>query len=278
MAPTADPPGAIVPGERIEVPGIGVLEIEHVTQRNWSRVAPARSGARRYFVKQFIDRIGRWHQRGFDGDASTAALLGCNIAGVRVLPALHKDVERLLVVFPYVEMTTIDSFTGRHRDRIHEVAIADRVGTAMADILRARRSTEQPDRVDVWKGLDPKNLGVAPDGTLWVFDFGPLTTLSLREAAALAVAAGLLSRWVARPGRHLVAPERRILRGVCEPLVSMTDLEHVQRSLDRHRSLRLREPQREGLAGMGTRLAILTIGRVHWWAAEREARRLFRSR
>lgn len=261
-------------GERLEIEGVGSAEIRSLTQRNWSRVAVAHTNDERYFVKQFVDRIGRWHRQGFVGDAETVARLDDRVAGVHVLPIMRRDDDRLLTVSPFIEMTTIDSLSGRNRSRDGEVA--RRVGAALAAILEERTSPEHPTDVEVWKGLDPKNLGLADDGTLWVFDFGPAKTLSRHDAAALAVAAGLLCRWVARPGFHLVAPERPILRGVCEPLVPMTTLAAVQLSLRQHRELRLREPQRAGLAGTAARLGIRSLGKIYWRAAEREAERLFR--
>ena len=261
-------------GERLEIEGVGTAEIRSVTQRNWSRVAVAHSNDERWFVKQFVDRIGRWHRQGFVGDAETVAALDDRVAEVRVLPIVQRDDTRLLTVSPFIEMTTIDSLSGRNRTRDGQVA--RRVGAALAAILEERTSPERPTHVDVWKGLDPKNLGLAADGTLWVFDFGPAKTLSRHDAAALAVAAGLLCRWVARPGFQIVAPERPILRGVCEPLVPMTTLAAVQHSLRQHRDLRLREPQRAGLAGTAAKLGVRSLGKIYWRTAEREAERLFR--
>jgi hypothetical protein len=89
------------------------------------------------------------------------------------------------------------------------------------------------------------------------------------------MAAGLLCRWVARAGTHLVWPERDILRAVCEPLADLTELEQVEHELAKHAALRLREPQRTGLAASATRLGLRTLGRIHWAAVQREARRLY---
>ncbi len=167
-------------------------------------------------------------------------------------------------------MQTIDSIgtaTSKHREP------AAKVGEALAELLETRRIDDQ--RVAVWKGLDPKNIGWTADGDLWLFDFGPLAELDTAEAAARVMAAGLLSRWVARPGLHLVWPERCILRGVCEPVARFTDYERVHEELRQHAELRMREPQRVGIAATATRLGLQTLGRIHWWAVEREARRLF---
>ncbi len=260
-------------GRHLEVAGVGKAEILQVTQRNWSRVGVAECDGQRFFIKQFVDRVGRWHYRGFGGDAETSAQLGEEIAGIRVVPIMQHDQARLLTISPFIGMTTIDSISRRNggRDGVH----AARVGRALAAILEERTVPDGSDDVVVWKGLDPKNLGWSDDGTLWVFDFGPPTRISRHDAAGLAVAAGLLSRWVARPGLHLLSPERPILRGVCEPLAPMTTLAEVQDALERHKVLRLREPQREGLAGTATRLGVRTLGRIHWHAVNREAKRLF---
>jgi hypothetical protein len=122
--------------------------------------------------------------------------------------------------------------------------------------------------------MDPKNIGWSDDGTLWVFDFGPLVDIPLHVAAARVMAAGLLSRWVARPGLHLVAPEPWLLRGVCAPLAPLTDLEEVEKVLRQHHDLRQREPQRQGAKAFATRIGLNTLGRVHWAVLNREARKL----
>lgn len=258
-------------GERLAVEGIGELTVSSLTQRNWSRVGVATRGDDRYFVKQFIDRVGGRHDRGYEGDRVTQEMLGDRVGEeLRVVPVLGRVRDRLVTVSPLIPMQTIDSIgraTARHREP------AGKVGAALADILRDRAIGQG--RVAVWKGLDPKNIGWTDDGELWLFDFGPPAELDTSEAAARVMAAGLLSRWVARPGFHLVWPERSILRGVTEPVAPFTNYELVHDELRQHAELRMREPQRVGLAAAATRLGLHTLGRVHWWAVEREARRLF---
>lgn len=258
-------------GERLDVEGLGELTVESFTQRNWSRVGVAHHGDDRFFVKQFIDRVGGRHDKGYDGDRSTQELLGDRVGeSLRVVPVVGRMLDRLITISPLIPMHTIDSIgtaTARHREP------AAKVGAALADILRERDIGQG--RVAVWKGLDPKNIGWTDDGDLWLFDFGPPAELDTSEAAARVMAAGLLSRWVARPGFHLVWPERSILRGVTEPVAPFTNYELVHDELREHAELRMREPQRVGLAATATRLGLRTLGRVHWWAVEREARRLF---
>jgi hypothetical protein len=258
-------------GEKIDVDGLGTLEITTFTQRNWSRVGVASLGDTRYFVKQFIDRVGGRHDKGYDGDRATQEMLGEKVGTtLRVVPVVGRVQDRLIIVSPLIAMHTIDSI-GRARAKHREPAA--KVGSALAEILDERRV--DGGRVSVWKGLDPKNVGWTDDGDLWLFDFGPPAELDVEEAAARVMAAGLLSRWVARPGLHLVWPERCILRGVSEPVAKFTDYERVHAELRQHAELRLREPQRVGIAATATRLGLRTLGRVHWWAVEREARRLF---
>jgi hypothetical protein len=258
-------------GERIEIAGLGSIEISTLTQRNWSRVGVATHGDTRYFVKQFIDRVGGRHDKGYDGDRASQEMLGETVGtSLRVVPVVGREQDRLITVSPMIPMHTIDSI-GRARARHREPAA--KVGAALAEILEERRV--DGDRVSVWKGLDPKNIGWTDGGDLWLFDFGPPAELDVAEAAARVMAAGLLSRWVARPGLHLVWPERSILRGVSEPVAKFTDYERVHAELRQHAELRLREPQRVGVAATATRLGLRTLGRVHWWAVEREARRLF---
>ncbi|MDW3220182.1 MAG: hypothetical protein R8F63_16335 [Acidimicrobiales bacterium] len=258
-------------GEELDVPGVGVVTVESFTQRNWSRVGMAAGEDRRYFVKQFIDRVGGRHDKGYEGDRVTQELLGERVGeSLRVVPILGRLTERLITVSPLIPMHTIDSIgtaTARHREP------AAKVGAALADILRERAIGQG--RVAVWKGLDPKNIGWTDDGDLWLFDFGPPAELDTTEAAARVMAAGLLSRWVARPGLHLVWPERSILRGVTEPVAPFTNYDLVHDELREHAELRMREPQRVGIAATATRLGLRTLGRIHWWAVEREARRLF---
>lgn len=271
-APTALQPVRV--GEIVDVDGLGPITIDRVTQRNWSRVALGHRGDERFFVKQFVDRVGGRHDRGYDGDRRSQELLGDEVLpGVRVVPVAGRVPDRLITVNPHIDMTTIDSINQawpRHREP------ASKVGEALAQILRDRTVAADPNKISVWKGLDPKNVGWTPEGDLWVFDFGPPKVLSRSAAAARVMAAGLLSRWVARPGLHLVWPERSILRGVCEPIAEFTTFEAVDRELAHHAALRLREPQRVGLAAAATRLGLRTLGRIHWAAVEREARRLFR--
>jgi len=259
-------------GEKIAVEGLGPIDIQSFTQRNWSRVGVATGPAgEKYFVKQFIDRVGGRHDKGYNGDWRTQETLGDRVGStLRVVPILGRVPDRLISVSPLIPMQTIDSIgtaTRKHREP------AARVGAALADLLEERRIDDE--HVAVWKGLDPKNVGWTEDGDLWLFDFGPLAELETAEAAARVMAAGLLSRWVARPGFHLVWPERGILRGVCEPVARFTDYERVLAELRQHAELRLREPQRVGIAATATRLGLRTLGRIHWWAVEREARRLF---
>lgn len=262
---------AFTVGETLEVPGLGPITIRSSTQRNWSRVGVADGEHGPYFVKQFIDRVGGRHDKGYEGDRATQQMLGDRVGdALRVVPVLARLTERLITVSPLIPMHTIDSIgtaTAKHREP------AAKVGAALADILRQRDIGQG--RVAVWKGLDPKNIGWTDDGDLWLFDFGPPAELDTTEAAARVMAAGLLSRWVARPGLHLVWPERSILRGVTEPVVPFTNYDLVHDELREHAALRLREPQRVGLAATATRLGLRTLGRVHWWAVEREARRLF---
>lgn len=258
-------------GDELEVDGLGTITIESYTQRNWSRVGVASMGAEKYFVKQFIDRVGGRHDKGYDGDRATQETLGDRVGPLlRVVPILGRIPDRLIAITPLIPMQTIDSIgTARPQHR----APAAKVGAALASILEERKI--DGDRVAVWKGLDPKNIGWTDDGELWLFDFGPPAELDTDEAAARVMAAGLLSRWVARPGFHLIWPERGILRGVTEPVASFTSYELVRSELQQHAELRMREPQRVGLAAAATRLGLQTVGRVHWWAVKREARRLF---
>ncbi|MEZ5246664.1 MAG: CDP-glycerol glycerophosphotransferase family protein [Acidimicrobiales bacterium] len=265
----------IEPGEVLEIPDHPPLVIESVIQRNWSRVGIASNDDGRFFVKQFIDRIGRSHERGYDGDEAALAAVGDRIGDVRVVPVVGRIPERLITVSPFVEMSTLESISRRHRKG---AADARRVGQAMADILLACRLEDDPDTVRTWKGMDPKNIGWSDDGTLWLFDFGPLVDIPLHVAAARVMAAGLLSRWVARPGLHLVAPEPWLLRSVCAPLAPLTDLHEVEKVLRQHHDLRQREPQRQGARAFATRIGLNTLGRVHWAVLNREARRLLADR
>lgn len=263
-------------GQTITIDGAGDFHVIEGIQRNWSRVAVATKGGERFFLKQFVDRVGRSHRRGFDGDQQTIDELGSEVLpGLHVVPVVGRREDLLVTVSPFIEMTTIDSITrGRARHRFE----AARVGEALVEILTTRTVEGRPDDVAVWKGLDPKNIGWTDDGTLWVFDFGPPKVIPRERAASRVLAAGLLSRWVARPGFHLVSPERSILRGVCEPLVPFTTLESVERELRQNQELRMREPQRTGAAAAATRFGLATVGRLHWSALEREARRLFADR
>ena len=88
-----------------------------MTQRNWSRVGVAECDGQRFFIKQFVDRVGRWHYRGFGGDAETSTLLGEEIAGIRVVPIMQHDQARLLTISPFIGMTTIDSISRRNGGR-----------------------------------------------------------------------------------------------------------------------------------------------------------------
>ena len=260
-------------GERMEVPGVGPVELGPVLARNWSHVAPATGpSGEQLFVKQFVDRVGRAHVRGFEGELRTRASLdGAALPDVSVLPVLAEHPERLVLVFRYRVLTTIDSIPLARRA---DGRAARAVGEALDRILEARRDAERPDVVHVWKGLDPKNVGWDGDRRLWIIDFGPPAELRLADAAGRLVAAGLLSRWVARPGPHLVWPERSILRGVCEPIAHRTTLAEVDRRLDQNHALRRLEPQRRGARARLVRIGLDTVGRAYWATARREARRM----
>lgn len=272
--PFTDAPWVLRVGQSLEVAGLGALIVRSVSQRNWSRVGIAECGGDRYFVKQFIDRVGGRHDKGFVGDKRSLTLLGeCVGDFVRVVPVLGEVPERLIVVSPFIPMETLDSI-GRAGRKHGEHARM--VGRALADIFRARTIAESDGtRVAVWKGLDPKNLGWTDDGDLWLFDVGPPVELAIDQAAARVVAAGLLSRWVARPGLHVIWPERAILDGVSAPLLPFTTYPLVSRELDKHVELRLREPQRSGVRKVAVRLGLRTVGKIHWRRVRREARRLF---
>lgn len=260
-------------GRSITIEGVGSIEIRSTTQRNWSRVAIGRRGDDTVFVKQFVDRVGRSHPRGFEGDQRTAERLGDEVVdGVRVVPNVGRDPHQLIAVYPYIEMATIDSIV---KVGPEHARTAGRVGEALAAILGSRLVDDPPGHTDIWKGLDPKNIGWTPEGQLWIFDFGPPTLVERRVAAARVLATGLLSRWVARPGMHLLRPERVAIEGVCRPLTPYTTFESVDRALRSQRELRMREPQRTRLAATATRLGLQTLGRVHWAAVRYEARRLF---
>ncbi|MCH7788803.1 MAG: hypothetical protein IH940_05110 [Acidobacteria bacterium] len=100
-------------------------------------------------------------------------------------------------------------------------------------------------------------------------------TMPRADAAARVAAAGLLSRWVARPGFHVLRPERALIRNLCEPIASLTDRDRVNRELGLHAELRLREPQREGIAATATRFGLLTLGRIHWFVARQQCNKIF---
>lgn len=260
--------------EQLDVPGLGTIRIGAVTRRNWSHIAPATGpNGERLFCKQFVDRLGAAHQSGYAGELATRALLtGTDLPEVQVIPVVGQHDDRLVMVSPHLDMITIDSIpVARRKDRVR----AEAVGYALARILDARRVPGQPDMVSVWKGIDPKNIGWDSNGQLWIFDFGPASVLPISGAAGRLVAAGLLSRWVARPGPHLLWPERTILHGVCAPLAPLTSYEEVERRLTQNHDLRRREPQRTGKRAAATRLGLNTVGRVYWATARREARRLF---
>ncbi|MEM7142428.1 MAG: hypothetical protein AAF548_15495 [Actinomycetota bacterium] len=258
-------------GETIDVPGCGPLVIESIAQRNWSRVGVATGPDGRYFVKQFVDRIGRRHARGFEGDRATLAEIGECVGGVNVVPVIGRLDERLITVSPNIEMYTVESISGPKRRGLEP---AQRIGQAMADILTSCAIDDRSGYVRIWKGIDPKNIGWTEDGTMWVFDFGPPAEVPLDIAAARVVAAGLLSRWVAKPGRHLISPERWLVRGLCEPVAPMTSRVEVEKILQEHHDLRQREPQRTGMQAMAIRAGLNTLGRIHWRVLRSEAARL----
>jgi hypothetical protein len=264
----------LLSGESLDVEGLGRIQLGEVTARNWSHVAPATGpSGEQLFCKQFVDRLGAEHHAGYIGEARTRELLaGTTLPAVEVVPIIGHNDERLVMVSPHVDMITIDSIpVARSKDRVR----AEAVGHALAAILDARRLPDDPQRVAVWKGIDPKNIGWDDSGRLWIFDFGPPAELSINGAAGRLVAAGLLSRWVARVGPHLLWPERTILHGVCAPIAKFTTYDEVERRLTQNHDLRRREPQRTGKRAAATRLGLNTVGRVYWATARREARRLF---
>jgi hypothetical protein len=261
-------------GEELNIEGLGRVRLGEVTARNWSHVAAATGpSGERLFCKQFVDRLGAEHPAGYTGEKRTRELLaGTTLPAVEVVPIIGYNDERLVMVSPHVDMITIDSIpVARSKDR----AQAEAVGHALAAILDACRLPESPERVAVWKGIDPKNIGWDDTGRLWIFDFGPPSELPIDGAAGRLVAAGLLSRWVARIGPHLLWPERTILHSVCAPLAQFTTYEEVERRLTQNHDLRRREPQRTGRRAAATRLGLNTVGRIYWATARREARRLF---
>ena len=128
-------------GDLIEVPPLGRLRITSVTQRNWSRVGEATDASnRRWFWKQFVDRVGNAHRRGLQGELSTREQLGQGeIPALEVVPLAGTVPDHLLLVFPHIPMATIDTIRqAHHRHR----GPAQRVGQAMADIIEARRSPD----------------------------------------------------------------------------------------------------------------------------------------
>ena len=273
-APTSESIAPLSTGERVHVPEIGDIRVGEVTCRNWSRVAPAVGpDGEELFCKQFVDRVGAIHVSGYAGELKTRERLSHDqLPDVEIVPVVGTVDDRLIMVSPRIDMMTIDSIPVA-RSIHREPALA--VGAALEAILDTRRLPNDPSTVAVWKGIDPKNIGWDRDGKLWIFDFGPESELSITSAAGRLMAAGLLSRWVARPGPHLVWPERTILRGVCAPISRFTTYEEVDRRLVENHELRRREPQRTGARATATRLGVNSLGRVYWAHARREARRLF---
>lgn len=273
-AHTADTYAPLVTGERVRVPDLGDVRVGEVVRRNWSRVALAAGpNGEELFCKQFIDRVGGVHVSGYTGELKTRARLEQDrLPDVDIVPVAGTVDDRLITISPRIDMMTIDSIPvarSVHRDS------AQAVGAALEAILDTRRLPDDPSRVAVWKGIDPKNIGWDRNGKLWIFDFGPESELPIDAAAGRLMAAGLLSRWVARPGPHLVWPERTILRGVCAPIARFTTYEEVDRRLVENHELRRREPQRTGKRATATRLGVNSLGRIYWAHARREARRLF---
>lgn len=213
------------------------LAIDQRQQRAWSRVGFGRLDGEPVFVKQFVDRWGKAHRVGFDGEVATAADLartGALPAGVLAIPAAAVAGDDLITVSPVVDLVTWDDMTYRRSaERRSHAAI---VGAALDRTLR-HRSAEG--RARTWKGLEAKNFGALtdPDGRLCgccaVFDLGPPVTGPVSRAGARVVAYAFASPLARRVNADALLTSSSMVLELVRPLAWSTTTELVDEELSK---------------------------------------------
>ncbi|NNE74429.1 MAG: hypothetical protein HKN26_12250 [Acidimicrobiales bacterium] len=248
------------------------LIVGSLTQRNWSRVARGRHDGQDCFVKQFIDRTGAVHAKGLAGELATQGWLVADPPpDVTVVPVRAHSTERHVLVYPFVEMRTVDQLAV---DGDLPAALASRLGTVLRSVLNA---VDNSGCVTVWKGLDIKNLGVGPaerngGQPIYLFDLGPTVTVTQADAAASVVTSILLMHWSREPRRNGLLAHAETVLNLAGAISPLTTHERVQQRLQDMFDLRRHETQeRSRLRAEALRIGMETAGRLYWRRARAAA-------
>ncbi|MFK7739351.1 MAG: hypothetical protein AB8H80_03435 [Planctomycetota bacterium] len=278
------------------------VSLHDICQRNWSRVAvgelsealPGQEA--RVFVKQFVDRRGEPHADHMNNElAGSRAATALETNGVRVMPVISVDQERLLLCYPWQILITPDELL-----RTNEAAFASRVGS-LVDLARnfldalhpcpehiasGLKSKSRPyggaARALNLKGMDIRNWawpcstpGNVIDGPPLVFDCGRPYLAPIEEAAAkLLVSFGLLN-WGWPMRRFVRGPDAKLLERVATVFQPYVSRDAVLAEIDLQARVRMGEFQgSNAITRLGKRLTVEVIGRRYLRRLRRQCTQL----
>lgn len=263
---------------------------EDVQQRNWSRVARARTAdGELLFLKQFLDRRGHWHadHRRFEEHGTEVArrALGDRF---RVPRIRLSDAERVTIGYEHLEVDAFDSLLRddpRRFDACRPLLLTRLVELVDALVAAAEldlgmlatkeRAYESRGRALCFKGLDARNLGVLRgDEHVAAFDFGRPYRAPVEEAAAkLLVSVGLLN-WGRPLSRFVRGPDRELLAEAARALAPWTAPAAVRAELALQRAVRTETIQGRFVEGALKRWGVLGVGRRYLRSLERACEEL----
>ncbi len=265
-----------------------MLRLGKVTQRNWSRVAEAvveapfaGMASGRVFVKQFVDSSGTAYPVQCDFEREGSELAARLIGHLVQVPALlYVDRDRLLHVYEYVDLLSIDDLLRGDPARLQRLfppltqalcdvlaVLGSAAGTHTADLKTKTRHFGGASTAVNFKGMDIRNVGLNAASqtepmTLAMFDFGRPYLAPLEGARAkLYVSIGLLN-WGRPVRRFLRGPDEELLAIAQSTLGDYLDRESILVEIEYQRRTRERDvkaPNRPML--LLKKLGVRTIGR-----------------
>ena len=267
-----------------------------VEQRNWSRTGRAEvlrregtDGTSSVFLKQYVDRSGRWHRNLWKFEQLGEAVAQSALKGVVEVPALlGADAELVVNAFQYRELIPMDRLL---RQRPAEFRRGfEAVLEKMVEVLQAmgagkdpglgglptkHRQYGGPNTAVSFKGLDFRNVGLGGQtpGSLdevVMFDFGRPYYAPVEEGAAkLLVSIGLLN-WGRPMRRFLGGPDEALLAVARSHLEPFLDGDAVRAELQLQVSFRTTEVRASGAVENSLKsLGVRTVGRRYFRKLER---------
>lgn len=268
--------------------GVVTVRCASVTERNWSRVAVGEPAAQTgedqpLFLKQFVDRRGQQHRDQYDDELVSIERADKLFSGVtEVLKPTCFDSQRLVLGFPFLQMTTLDEILRVPGNDTQAEQGFEQVLAVTEQLLARLKAHELNDaaanaRVPIFRGFDVRNIGIR--GTMqspevgqptYLFDLGVARDGDYQEAAARILTTIGMLNWGVPLGRFLRGPKMDWLQQAAEQLSPYLSRQATLDRLQHEFRHRLSDAQGASwLERAGKQLGIATIGR--WYVSRLKA-------